>query len=302
MNLKKITREGQITRQPDGSHVVMVKGASYVAALAGVSCINPDADEAERVYSKTFTQKPIYMPSEYERAVRENLKGTDVIVLGMNGYSSLTSQKCAEWGVKPGAYEAACAGILESIIIELENAYPGVDIRLAHGASGLGVDGVILAVAAKLNKKQLGHSCPRFMFYVEDDEVPVYVAKTQADYANAFIDSLAVLIAANGREQAFKHDINAVFDKGRHVIPVNVLKSISSVGGPPAVNADGKIEDAVAYFEQRVHLMYQAFNGTGDHYVDIVNHVVGQVRKIGRLLISPERAFSAESIANLRKS
>jgi hypothetical protein len=301
MNLKKITREGLITRQPDGSHLVMVKGASYVAALAGVSCINPDEAEAERVYTKTFSKKPIYMPHEYERAVRENLKGTDVIVLGMNGYSSLTSQKCAEWGVKPGAYEAACAGILESIIIELENAYPGVDIRLAHGASGLGVDGVILAVAAKLNKKQLGHSCPRFMFYVEDDEVPVYVAKTQADYANSFIDSLAVLIAANGREQAFKHDINAVFDKGRHVIPVNVLKSISTVGGPPAVNADGKIEDAVAYFEQRVHLMYQVFNGTGDHYVDIVNHVVGQVRKISRLLISPERAFSAESIANLRK-
>ena len=37
MNLKKINREGLITRQPDGSHVVMVKGASYVAALAGVS-------------------------------------------------------------------------------------------------------------------------------------------------------------------------------------------------------------------------------------------------------------------------
>ena len=33
MNLKKLTREGQITRQPDGSHVVMVKGASYVANL-----------------------------------------------------------------------------------------------------------------------------------------------------------------------------------------------------------------------------------------------------------------------------
>lgn len=302
MNLKKVNKEGLIARQPDGSHVVMVKGASYVATLAGVSCINPDAAEAERVYSKTFSQKPIYMPHEYERAVRENLKGTDVIVLGMNGYSSLTSEKCAEWGVAPGAYEAACAGILESIIIELEKSYPGVDIRLAHGASELGVDGVILKVAAKLNKRQLGHSCPRFMFYVEDDDVPVYVAKTQVDYANAFIDSLAVLVAANGREQAFKHDLNAVFDKAKHVIPVNVLRSISTTGGPPARNADGKIEDAVAHFEQRVHLMYQAFNGSGDPYVDIVNHVTGQVRKIGRLLISPERGFSAASIANLRKN
>jgi hypothetical protein len=302
MNLKKITREGLITRQPDGSHVVMVKGASYVAALAGVSCINPDAAEEERVYSKTFTKKPIYMPHEYERATREILKGTDVIVLGMNGYSSLTSQKCREWGVAPGAYEAACAAILESVIIELEKSYPGVDIRLAHGASELGVDGVILKVAAKLNKRQLGHSCPRFMFYVQDDDVPVYVAKTQVDYANAFIDSLAVLVAANGREQAFKHDINAVFDKGKHVIPVNVLRSISTTGGPPALNADGKIEDAVAYFEQRVHLMYHAFSGTGDPFRDIVNHVIGQVSQISRLLISPERGFSAASVANLRKN
>gem|GEM_PF-1244571 len=66
------------------------------------------------------------------------------------------------------------------------------------------------------------------------------------------------------------------------------------------LNADGKIEDAVAYFEQRVHLMYHAFSGSGDPFRDIVNHVIDQVRQIGRSLISPERAFSASSVANLR--
>ena len=296
----KMNKEGLIKRHADGSHTVTVRGVSYIANLPGVVCTNPDAAEAERIYTKHFTKKPIYLPHEYEKAVRENLQGRDVIVLGMNGYSSLTPQKCSEWGIVPGAYEAACAGILESVIQELENAYPGIDIRLGHGASSMGVDGVILAVAAKRNKRQLGHFCPRFMFYVEDDEIPVYVAKTQTDYANAFIDSLRVLVAANGREQAFRHDINAVFDKGKHVIPVNVLRSISTTGGPPALNADGKIEDAVAYFEQRVHLMYHAFSGSGDPFRDIVNHVIDQVRQIGRSLISPERAFSASSVANLR--
>ncbi|HMY51471.1 MAG TPA: hypothetical protein PK671_00915 [Candidatus Obscuribacter sp.] len=302
MNLKKIGKEGLIKRAADGSVTVMVKGVGYVADLPGVSCLNPEAAEGERVYTKVFKRKPIYLPHEYDRAVREILKGTDVVVLGMNGYSSLTEQKCREWGVRPGAYEAACAGILERVIAELEASYPGVDVRLAHGASGMGVDGVILGVAAKLNKRQLGHSCPRFMFYVEDDEVPVYVGKTQVDYANAFIDSLDVLVAANGREQAFRHDINAVFDKGKHVIPVNVLRSISTTGGPPALNGDGKIEDAVAYFEQRVHLMYRAFTGTGDPFRDIVNHVIEEGRQISRLLISPNRAFSAESVASLRNS
>ena len=298
---RKVTNEGLIRRESDGSHTVMVKGASYVAALPGVDCVNPQAEEGERIYTKVFKRKPIFMPHEYERAVQEVLKGPDMVVLGMNGYSSLTEQKCREWGVMPGGYEAACAGILSRIITELEATYPGVVVRLAHGASNLGVDGVIISVASKLNKGQLGHSCPRFMFYVEDDDVPVYVGKTQVDYANAFIDSLDVLVAANGREQAFRHDINAVFDKGKHVIPVNVLRSISTTGGPPAVNADGKIEDAVAYFEQRVRLMYRAFAGSGDPFRDIVNHVVEEVCQISRQLISPQRAYSADSVARLRQ-
>lgn len=301
---KKIGKEGLIKRNPDGSVVVTVMGTGngHLLSIAGVTCQNQEAPDDQRVYTKTFRKKPIYMPHEYARAVRENLKGKDVVVLGMNGYSSLTVQKCREWGVQPGSYEAACAGLLETVVNEIKDAYPGVDVRVAHGASDLGVDGVIVSVANKLNLKQLGHSCPRFMFYVNDDDIPVYVGKTQVDYANSFIDSLDVLVAANGREQAFKHDINAVFDKGKHVIPVNVLRSISTTGGPPALNADGKIEDAVAYFEQRVHLMYRALHGSGDPFRDIVNHVAGEVRQISRLLISPARAFSADSVEALRRN
>lgn len=293
-------QEGRIKREADGSVTVTLKGATQVATLPGVTCLNPEAAEGERVYTKVFKHKPIYLPHEYDRAVREVLTGNDVVVLGMNGYSSLTEQKRRAWGVQPGAYEVACAGLLEQTIRELEAFYPGVEVRLAHGASGMGVDGVILGVAAKLNKRQLGHSCPRFMFYVEDDDVPVYVGKTQQDYANAFIDSLDILVAANGRLQAFRHDFNAVFDKGKHIILANVLRSISTTGGPPALDEDGNIEDAVAYFELLVHQMSQAITGSGDPFLDIVNHVIEEVRQISRQLISANRGFSAESIARLR--
>ena len=36
-------------------------------------------------------------------------------------------------------------------------------------------------------------------------------------------------------------DVKAVFEKGKHWIPLNVLQAISTTGGPPAMDADGKI-------------------------------------------------------------
>jgi hypothetical protein len=268
-------------------------GANHVAGLAGVTCLNPGAGEADRIYEKRFFKKPIYMPRDYERAVREVLSGKDVIVIGMNGYSSLTDEQCRAWGVRPGAYEAACAGLLEAACAELSEAFPRIDIRFAHGASDWGIDGVILKVAAKLERPQLGHSCPQFMFYVTDDDVPVYCAADKVKYANAFIDSLQILLACNGRVQAFEHDIDACFKKLKHVIPLNVLKSISTTGGPPAIGADGKIEDAVAAFEQRVHMQARQISLVGkDAYLDIVGHVSDVTVSITRQLISPDRAFS----------
>lgn len=285
--------KASIKKQGNVYVVRSAPGASHVAGIPGVTCLNPEAAEGERIYEKSFYKKPIYMPREYDRAVREVLKGKDVVVLGMNGYSSLTDEQCRSWGVQPGAYEAACAGILRSAYEVLTKNFPHIDIRFAHGASKLGVDAVILQVAGELQRQQLGHSCPQFMFYVEDDDVPVYVAADKVKYANAFIDSLQILIACNGRAQAFEHDIDACFKKLKHVIPLNVLKSISTTGGPPALGADGQIEDAVAAFEQRVHMMAQQMRpASKDAYLDVVDHICNVTVAITRQLISPERAFA----------
>ncbi len=290
--MEQIAKNGTMVRDGDG-FIVRVKGKPYVADLPGVTCENPTAPPEQQIHTKRFKNKRIYTAKQYARAVKEVLFGRDVIVLGMNGYSSLSPEQCKAWGVLPGAYEAACVGILTTVYHSLTAAFPGIDVRFAHGASNVGVDKALLTVASTLNRPNLGHSCPKFMFYVEDDDLPVFVANTQEEYAEAFIDSLNILIAANGRMQAFEHDIMAVFKKLKHVIPVNVLRSISTTGGPPAINAKGGIEDAVAAFEQRVHLAHQMIYSSRDPYRDMISHLCETASSIVRPLLSPERAFGS---------
>lgn len=288
-----VTTEGIIRRQSDGSFIVRILGAVHLRGMANVECENPSAPDKEQIFSRVFRKKPIYLPDEYQRACAEVLRGTDVVVLAMNGYSALSPQKCREYGVKVGAYEAACYSIFDGAVDGLLKAYRGIDVRIAHGASGMGVDGVQIKVARHRNLKQLGHSCPKFMFYVDDDDVPVYVADSQLAYADSFVDSLDILVAANGREQAFRHDILAVFTKLKHMIPINVLKAISDNGGPPAIGPDGKIEDAVAAYETRIHAASRMVITGGDPFVDAKAHALEQTRAIARNLISPERAFGS---------
>jgi len=280
-------------RRIDGTVVVRIKGATHVATLPNVVCLNPESAEPGRVYEKRFLDKEIYLPRQYQRAFDAHLLGLDTVVLGMNGYSLLTEKQCLSWGVKPGAYEAACRQLLREIYRALDEAFPGIDVRFAHGASDTGVDRAVIQVAKELNRPQLGHSCPEFMFYVQDgDGVPVYVAATQDEYANSFIRSLQILIAANGRQQAFSIDIDAAFKMLRSVILVNVLKSISTTGGPPAI-ADGRVEDAVAAFEHLVHAVGQQMGVIAvDPYHALVAHIRDVTVSIARGLISPERAFS----------
>ena len=97
------------------------------------------------------------------------------------------------------------------------------------------------------------------MLYVKDDSRPVYVASTQAEYADAFVRALDLLYTCNGRKQTYMHDIAAAFEYGKHVFPINVLRAISTTGGPPARDAEGNVQDAVAEMERRVHMVGQDF-------------------------------------------
>lgn len=285
---------GKVIRLKSGGFEVIASGCAWPVTGPSITCENPDAPLPERIYHKIFIKKPIYLAGRYQDAVREVLRnGQDVVVLGMNGYSRLTDEQCRAWGVKPGAYEEACAALLHHITKILLEYFSGIDVRYVHGASNLGVDRAAISVARRLNRLHLGHSCPDFMLHVEDDEVPVYVARNQTDYAEKFIKSLDILISANGRAQTFQQDINAAFMMLKHVIPVNILRSISETGGPPAIGPDGQIEDAVAAFEHRVHMMaVQLGFSKNDRWQELVNHVQETTVGICRSLVSPSRAFS----------
>lgn len=285
--------EGTIWRDGDDVVVEVTGGSESRGDQPGVTCANPNALPEDRVYRKVFTQKPIYLSDEYDRAVTGHLTGLDVVVLAMNGYSRLTDDQCRDWGVHPGAYEAACKALFVGVISSLQREFPGVDVRIAHGASDMGIDRVAIEVSRRFNRMQLGHSCPKFMLYVVDDDVPVYVAATQEAYAKAFIDSLTILIAANGRAQSFEHDIQAAFSMLKHVVLVNVLKSISSTSGPPGINAEGEIEDAVAAMDILVHSI-EAGRSTvrpDDPFSELCDRTSGVLIGITRSLLTPKRAY-----------
>ncbi len=207
IDMSMITEHGLVIRDEERTHRVLVrKDMSHLLGKdPAVTCLNPDAPENERVYQKVFTKRRIYLPSEYDLAVTNHLKGRYVLVLAMNGYSSIKPEQCAAWGIKPGAYEHACRNLLKTVWATLRKEFPDLDIRLVHGSSDLGVDRAIIQAATELRRETLGFSCPEYAFYVpDDDDFPMYIAATVAEYSDAFVRSADVLIAANGRLQAYR--------------------------------------------------------------------------------------------------
>jgi hypothetical protein len=238
--------------------------------------------------------KKIYLPHELDLAIANHLIGENVIIIGMNGYSYLSEEKCRAYGVLPGAYEYACASFLYGIIMNIKNEFPGANIRLVHGSSNVGIDKVIINVAHKLSLGQLGFSCPAYAPYIlKDDGVPVCVLKNEDAYCNAFTESLDILIGANGRKVAFSMDIDAVFKKFKHVIPINIIQAISSTGGPPGLNENGEVEDAVALYFERMHSVYTDMFRVGSvGWETVVDNAQKIVRDICRVQLHPSIAYN----------
>jgi hypothetical protein len=281
--VQRIYREGDTT-------ILEGEADPYVADVEGVQCLNPEAAEAERKYRKVFRSKQIYFPEELDKALQDHLRGKYVVVLAMNGYSRLSAKQCAEWGVKPGAYEKACSVLLTEIFKQIRGSFPDADVRFTHGASDMGVDSAISKTALELRRPQLGFSCYDYLWYVKDDNLPVYVSPTVDLYSSTFVKECDILIAANGRLQAYRMDIAGVFDYDKFLIPVNVLRLISINGGPPAKNAEGKIEDAVAHFEQRVFTVGQHLTTLSgpDIWRSTVQECNSIVIRVCRQILDPE--------------
>ena len=290
-----LSTDGTIEKLQSGGFVVRLQGSrADLLANPGVSCENPEAPEGERIYRKEFRTKKIYLPGEEAKARDEVLGGPDRIVIGMTGYSSIGAANEKAWGVPQARYVAACADVLGTMIHKIQKEFPGVRVMLADGASDLGVDRAMLEVAGRMNLNHLGHSCPRFMFYVKDDATAVLVSASQKAYSDAFIESLQIIISCGGRMQALEHDITAAIVKDRRLIVVNVIEAIAPHGGPPARDGDGKVQDASAAFQQCVFTASSpvplpdsaGYEGVREHAASIGVHCA-------RSFLSADRAFGS---------
>lgn len=278
----------------DGKAVVVSVTGDRAKLLEtpGVICINPEVPEAERVYQKRFDNRRIFFPDE-ENLAQTALAGRNVIRIGMTGYSSITDEDCAAWGIKVGAYDVACGAILTKMVMHLRENFPGCRIKVVHGASNMGIDKVIIEVAKRLNLDMVGFNCLEWLFYVkDDDDFPVYVASNKAQYADAFIRNLDILLSAGGRIQALEHDMLAAIKYNKRLIILNLLKTLSANGGPPARDGAGRILDASAAFEQCIFSDSSvSYKRMGDPFGDLLERVKGTSVQLARHLLSPEEAY-----------
>jgi hypothetical protein len=299
MKRKLLTNDGDIFRK-NGEVIVQAKDAESSIDY-GAICINPDAPEKERIYQKTFVKKPIYLPDQYELFVKEHLSSPDNFVLTMNGYSSIREEHCIRYGIKPGQYEAACEAILKNAIKHLRKKFAGARLQVTYGASDMGVDMAIEKVAREFNIDFLGFSCPQFMLYVKDDEVPVFVGKNSDEYADYYIRSSDLLITTGGRDQALKHDVLAACIYNKRVHFVDVLNSLSSTGGVPATIKDkeGKIrvDNAAAAFGRNISFFNRDnavanIPASGDKWDAIFENINSVATEVCRSKMSPTRMFN----------
>lgn len=301
---ERIDPNGCIWREADGRVIVEAPVDPTMRELlpADAVCINPTAPLAEHVYRREFRnpKKRVYLPDEYEHAVEE-CYGAGAFVIGPNGYSLVTEAWCARYAIRFGAYEAAVRKSLRVSIRTARDGFRGAKVRLASGASPMGVDGVTHRVARELDIPCLGHSCPRFMLFVLDDEFPTYVAATQEEYANRFIQSLHLLLTFGGRRQALEHDVLAGCLYRKRVHLIDLPSMLSATGTVPAtiIGADGKpvIENAAAAMAQSVSLFSAGSAmtmapATGDQFDALWANIMSVTTAVCRQHTPPDIAFS----------
>lgn len=287
-------------RRLQNGHVAVQVQSQNAAGQDGVICLNPDAGPRDWIMQKVFAKKPVYLPDQYDEAMNKHVRGQNVVVVSMNGYSSLKAEWLAQYRIQPGAYEAACAELLIQTIKHMKKKFQAVKVQVIHGASHMGIDGVIDRVAKnEFSLMPLGFSCPEFMMYVNDDDTPVYVGKDKADYADKYIRSLDLLVTTGGRIHALEHDTLAscIYDKRLHF--VDIPNMLSPVGVPARiVKPDGSvvIENAAAAFGRNISFsdskkVRQHAPADGDDWDGLFLEMGSVATEVARKVLKPEHMF-----------
>lgn len=293
-----MSKDGKIWREGDRVFVEVTDSKDSLAY--GAICLDDSLPEEDRVYRKIFKNKPIYLQDEYKEAMLL-LKNDAGFIFSLNGYSSLKSEWLNKYGITPGAYEDTCTEILYRIIDRLRQVMPKARLFMIDGASDMGIDKVIANVAFDQNITKLSFSCPEYMLYVVDDNNPVFVANTKAEYANYYIKSLDLLVSTGGRKQALEHDVSAacIYQKRIHFADV---MNILSNGRVPAtiIGPDGEIiiENAAAAFGSNIS--YFSFNdaisisstsNSGDKFEALFENIGKVALEVCRRRMPPGKMF-----------
>ncbi len=225
----------------------------YLSELPGVEVIEV---EGEKCVQKKFYRKPIFLAHELKQAVSLHLRREPgSFVVSMNGYTTLSTDFLITYGIKPGAYKAACIRVFRTMLKNFRNRFPKTKVFVAHGAVDSEVDGALLQVKKEENLGGLGFSCPKFIFYVNDDDEPLYVANSVDGYADAYIQSLDFLISTGGRAHALTHDINASVLYSKIIYFVDLISMVAEVPVPSSVPLPGggrQVENAAAAFRNNL--------------------------------------------------
>ena len=288
----------KLYRDDDGNTVI--ETPSEYTQDYGAVCINPDNAAEKRMYRKVFKTKRVYFPDEYDLAVADQFAQKDNMVLSMNGYSSIKPADCDRYGVEAGAYEEACKAILRQAIRTVREKFEGAHLQLVYGASDMGVDAAIEAVADKFNLELLGFTCLQWLPYTKDNDRPVFVSNTSDEYADYYIRSLDLLITTGGRKQSLSHDVLAACVYGKHIHFVDVMSSLSVHGIVPATitledgsttvdNAAGAFGRNISFFS--VEDAISRAPATGDKWDAIFRNIGSVATKVCRQKMSPTRKF-----------
>lgn len=244
--LPRVGKDGLIRRLPDNTHEVYV-WSQYDLSAQGAEIVS-QGDPAS-LWRRVFHHKKIFLPHEREQAFSILSAHPNSFVLSMNGYSSITEDMRDRYGIDKGAYEAACASLLQAVVGNVRNKFPSANVVITDGASAMGIDEAAMKAAELLGIMTLGFSCPEFMFYVTDDERRVYVSKSIKEYAENYIRPLHLLITTGGRQHSLHNDVIEGIKHGVRIHFVNVISGVAEIPVPATVsNGDGtrRVENACA--------------------------------------------------------
>jgi hypothetical protein len=258
-----------------------------------------------KYFVKQFPKKRFFYKSkDIDRQIAKFKKKVDFVV-GVSGYTLLNATRCAELGIKPGAYEAGLKGVLERGYKRFTKKAPQIRYGSVYGAAYLGVDLVQEEVAYENGIPIIGTSCVRYLWVVHNGKrydcgrkrPVVLVGQTGKDYNDLYLRIPTTLLAANGGPICYEMDIAAATGERKiPFVPVDIFKMLGvTVAAWKIVDGKMVVNDAVGAINDTFRVPHiSAKGGRVDLFSATVKGYATECVNIARGRVSPRIAFLDE--------